>query len=147
MLRKIYCIFSHTCKGKQIFLVLQDVVHHAVTAQMGNKNDQPKKIILKDIHKTYYVKIDEIMYCEADGIYTKFVLTNQQNILVSKNLKEYESLLEPLGFVRTHHSFLVNPDKIRVFDKSEGGMLILEDGTSIPVSQRKKETVLKNLEL
>ncbi len=123
--------------GKQLAFLLE---------QMNNKSDQPKKIILKDIHKTYYVKIDEILYCEADGIYTKFVLSNHQNILVSKNLKEYESLLEPLGFVRTHHSFLVNPDKIRIFDKSEGGMLILEDGTNIPVSQRKKDTVLKNLE-
>lgn len=65
---------------------------------------------------------------------------------MSKNLKEYENLLEPLGFVRTHHSYLVNPEKIRMFDKSEGGMLILEEGTNIPVSQRKKESVLKLLE-
>lgn len=123
--------------GKQLAFLLE---------QMNNKSDQPKKIILKDIHKTYYVKIDDILYCEADGIYTKFVLIDNQNILVSKNLKEYESLLEPLGFVRTHHSFLVNPDKIRMFDKSEGGMLILDHGINIPVSQRKKETVLRMLE-
>ena len=123
--------------GKQLAFLLE---------QMNNKQELPKKIILKDIHKTYYVKIEEILYCEADGIYTKFVLINQQPILVSKNLKEYEGLLEPLGFVRTHHSFLVNPDKIRMFDKSEGGMLILEEGTNIPVSQRKKDAVLKLLE-
>ncbi len=123
--------------GKQLALLLE---------QMKNKNEHPKKIVLKDIHKTYYVKIDDILYCEADGIYTKFVLSDHQNILVSKNLKEYEGLLEPLGFVRTHHSFLVNPDKIRLFDKSEGGMLILEEGSTIPVSQRKKDAVLKMLE-
>ena len=114
--------------------------------QIKNKQELPKKIILKDIHKTYYIKIEEILYCEADGIYTKFVLVGQAPILVSKNLKEYENLLEPLGFVRTHHSYLVNPEKIRMFDKSEGGMLILEEGTNIPVSQRKKESVLKLLE-
>jgi two-component system, LytTR family, response regulator len=52
----------------------------------------------------------------------------------------------PLGFVRTHHSFLANPAKIKMYDKSDGGALILEGGHSIPVSQRKKDTVLAILE-
>jgi two-component system LytT family response regulator len=61
-------------------------------------------------------------------------------------LKEYETLLEPLGFLRTHHSFLANPDKIKMYDKTDGGALILEGGHSIPVSQRKKDAVLGLLE-
>lgn len=123
--------------GKQLSFLLE---------QMKSKNEPPKKIILKDMHKTYYVRIEEILFLEAEGIYTKFNLAGHQQILVSKNLKEYEGMLEPLGFVRTHHSFLVNPEKIKMFDKSEGGMLILEEGNQIPVSQRKRDLVLRALE-
>lgn len=123
--------------GRQLAFLLE---------QMQRKAEPPKKIILKDLHKTYYIRIDEILYLEAEGIYTRFYLTGKQDVLVSKNLKEYENLLEPLGFVRTHHSFLVNPDKIKMFDKSEGGMLVLEEGNHIPVSQRKREVVLRILE-
>lgn len=123
--------------GKQLSLLLE---------QMQHRHEHPKKIVLRDLHKTYYVKIDEILYLEAEGIYTRFYLTGQQQILVSKNLKEYESMLESLGFVRTHHSFLVNPEKIKLFDKSEGGMLLLDEGNAIPVSQRKREVVLRMLE-
>lgn len=115
-------------------------------AQLNQRSGQPGKIVLKDINKTYFVKTEEILFCEAEGIYTRFVLEDNSTILVSKNLKEYETLLEPLGFLRTHHSFLVNPSKIKLFDKSDGGTLVLENGTHIPVSQRKKDSVLKVLE-
>ncbi|MEY2830565.1 MAG: hypothetical protein RIQ33_2423 [Bacteroidota bacterium] len=104
-----------------------------------------RQIVLKDIDKTYFVKINDILFCEAEGAYTKFYLVGKQEILVSKNLRFYEELLD--GFIRTHHSCLVNPNKIKMFDKkTDSGTIILESGHSIPVSQRKKEFVLQYLE-
>lgn len=114
--------------------------------QLSGIQNQDKKIVLKDLENTYFIKIADILYCEAEGTYTKFFIAGNDSILVSKNLKEYESILEPLGFIRTHHSFLANPDKIKLFDKTDGGSLILEGGLSIPISQRKREHVLHLLE-
>ncbi|TDO26835.1 LytR/AlgR family response regulator transcription factor [Sediminibacterium goheungense] len=114
--------------------------------QLSGKTDRDKRIVLRDIDNIYFVKVSDILYCMADGTYTRFYLQNQKDILVSKNLKEYENLLEPLGFLRTHHSYLVNPDKINMYDKSEGGSLILDGGITVPVSQRKKETIISILE-
>ncbi len=114
--------------------------------QMSGKHDYEKRIVLKDISNVYFVKIKDILFCEAEGTYTRFYLFGAEPILVSKNLKEYESILEPIGFIRTHNSYLVNPDKINLFDKSNGGALVLEGGHSIPVSQRKKDFVLHLLE-
>ncbi|MEP7238898.1 MAG: LytTR family DNA-binding domain-containing protein [Ferruginibacter sp.] len=105
-----------------------------------------RRIVLKDLEKIYFIKVADILYCEAAGTYTKFFIQNSDPLLVSKNLKEYESILEPLGFVRTHHSFLVNPDKINAFDKTDGGTLILEGNHMVPISQRKKDFVLALLE-
>jgi two-component system, LytTR family, response regulator len=115
--------------------------------QVNERQDPERRIVLKDIDNMYFVKVSDILYCEVEGTYTRFHITgNQPPILVSKNLKEYESVLEPLGFIRTHHSYLVNPAKIKVFDKTDGGSLLLEGGCSIPVSQRKREAMLAALE-
>ncbi len=114
--------------------------------QLSGIHNQDRKIVLKDIDNTYFIKVSDVLYCEAAGSYTRFYFTNQQPILVSRNLKEYEEVLEGLGFLRTHHSFLVNPEKIKLFDKTDGGMLMLEGGQSVPVSQRKKDFVMQVLE-
>ena len=115
--------------------------------QMEQKQGSHKQIVLKDIDKTYFVNINSIIYCEAEGSYTKFFIEGSEPIFVSRNLRSYEELLAPSGFIRTHHSCLVNPAKIKVFDrKTDCGTLILEGGFSIPVSQRKREFVIQFLE-
>ena len=114
--------------------------------QLSDKHDHERRIVLKDIDNIYFVKVSDILYCLAEGTYTKFFLQNRPPIMVSKNLKEYENMLEPLGFIRTHHSYLVNPSKIIRFDKADGGSLILEDNLKVPLAQRKKEWVLSLLE-
>jgi two-component system, LytTR family, response regulator len=114
--------------------------------QVAGIQNQDRKIVLRDIENTWFVKVSDILYCEAEGTYTRFYLQNAGPILVSKNLKEYEEILEPLGFLRTHHSYLANPGKIKSYDKTDGGALVLEGGHSIPVSQRKKDFVMQALE-
>ncbi len=116
-------------------------------SQMG-KSDRPpvdQKIALNDAHGTYFVKIKDIIYCQADGPYTKFVITNSPSLIISKNLKEYEMLLETHKFLRCHHSFLVNSKLIAKFERTDGGILVMEDGNQIPVSQRKKDQVMEFL--
>lgn len=115
--------------------------------QLSPKNEADKQIVLKDIDKTYFIKISDILYCEAEGAYTRFYLVDNETILVSRNLHTYEELLAPANFIRTHHCCLVNPSKIKVFDrKTDSGSLILEGGHVIPVSQRKKDFVVHFLE-
>jgi len=114
--------------------------------QLGSLKNNNRKIVLKDIDNTWFIKVSDILYCEAEGTYTKFFVQHTGPILVSKNLKEYEEILEPLGFLRTHHSFLANPEKIKSYDKTGAGALVLEGGYTVPVSQRKKDFVMQALE-
>ncbi len=123
---------------KQLAVLLQ---------QFSTKPEPEKQIVIKDIDKTYFIKMNDILYCEAEGSYTKFYLSNSEPIFVSRNLRYYEDLLAPAGFFRTHHSCLVNPSKIKIYDrKTDSGTLILEGGHTVPVSQRKKDFVLNLLE-
>jgi two-component system LytT family response regulator len=106
-------------------------------------NQAEKKIVLRDNESIFFVKVSDIIRCESDKSYTKFILQNQKPIIVSKGLKEYEEMLEKFGFVRTHQSHLINMSKIIRFDKADGGSIVLENNDVVPVSQRKKEFILE----
>ena len=120
------------------FQVLKDSLDSIVTTN-------EKKIVLKDSESIYFVKVSDIVHCKAEGPYTEFYLIPQQKITISKSLKEYEELLEPYGFIRTHHSHLINIKRIIRFDKADGGTLILENKQIVPVSQRKREQIMELL--
>lgn len=111
----------------------------------GNR-DADRRLVLNDKQSTYFLRIADILFCEAEGPYTRFFSKQNDPILISKNLKEYEEMLTPMGFIRTHHSYLVNPLHIQLYDKTDGGALILEGGFSIPISQRRKDFVMHTLE-
>jgi two-component system LytT family response regulator len=106
-------------------------------------NQAEKKIVLRDNESIFFVKVSDIIRCESDKSYTKFILQHQKPIIVSKGLKEYEEMLEKFGFVRTHQSHLINMSKIIRFDKADGGSIVLENNDVVPVSQRKKEFILE----
>jgi two-component system LytT family response regulator len=114
----------------------------------GLLNDLKKeegKIVLKTQGATYLLSVSEIIRCEADRNYTRFFLLNKKNVLVSGGLKEYEDMLKPYKFIRPHHSHLVNPSYILRLDKKGSGLLILKDGSEIPVSTRKHPEIVQLL--
>ncbi|MFN8295696.1 MAG: LytTR family DNA-binding domain-containing protein [Chitinophagales bacterium] len=110
---------------------------------MNKISMEHKKIVLKDKDSIYFVKVNDIIRCHAEGPYTEFFISGGQRIIISKNLKEYEEMLEPFGFIRAHHSHLINIRKITRFDKTDGCNLIMENNDEVPVSQRKKEHLLE----
>ncbi len=112
---------------------------------MSQKKDPDAKIVLSDSESIYLIRISEILWCCAEGSYTRFVLEDGSEILVSKNLKFYESLLDPEQFIRTHHSYLVNVNHIKRFERSEGGMVVMDNGGILPVSVRKKDNLMQVL--
>lgn len=107
---------------------------------------QPSKIVLRTSDSIHVVLIDDIIRLQADGAYTTFHFVNKKPIVISKNLKEYDCLLECNGFIRSHQSHLVNLKHIVCFHKSDGGALGLTDLSRIPVATRFKDKVIRQLE-
>jgi two-component system, LytTR family, response regulator len=113
--------------------------------QVSGKPSHERQIVLKDMDATYFVRVADILYCMAEGAYTQVFIQNTDPILVSKNLHAHEELLSPSGFIRTHHSCLVNPSHIKLYDRKTDS-LVLIGGHSVPVSQRKRDWVIQYLE-
>jgi two-component system LytT family response regulator len=88
----------------------------------------------------------DILYCKAEGSYTQIVLKNNQQTLVCKNLKDFESLLAESGFFRVHHSYIINLAHVEKYVKGEGGYVVLTENHHVDVSRRKKEEFLALLD-
>lgn len=110
--------------------------------QLPNSN---KRIALPLVDKIHFVEVQHIISCKGEGSYTTIFTTEGKKYLVSKPLIEYEDILADYGFLRTHKSHIVNRSHISTFIKSDGGYLLMSDGSNIPVSRRKKEAVLLEL--
>ena len=93
------------------------------------------------------VDINEIVRCQSDGSYTVFYTTGKQTFMVSYNIGEYEKQLKAFRFLRIHNSHLVNLNHIKRYKKGRGGTVIMSDGEEIDVSARKKEELMKELNL
>jgi len=99
------------------------------------------KIVIKTTNNTHFITIEDIIYCQAEGAYTK-IITHNKTILASKNLKYFEDLLSDKNFIRTHQSYLVNASTILHI---KNNTMILNNQIEIPVSVRKKSKIIAYL--
>jgi len=91
------------------------------------------------------IEVADIVRCMADASYTHFYLTSGRTLLICRTLKEVEQALESGGFVRTHHSHLINPAFLTKIVRQEGGYLLMADGAQVPVTKSKRNWLLEQI--
>ncbi len=106
---------------------------------------EKRRLVLKTQESVHVVELDQIIRCEADRNYTSFFLLDNKRILVSKTLKEYETLLSGHNFLRVQQSHLVNIDYVDRYDKKNGGAVVMKDGSEVPLSPAKRDLFFKRL--
>jgi len=106
---------------------------------------QMKRICLATADRLEFVSVSDISLCEANGSYTNVYLKDGRKILVSKHLKEYETLLADENFMRVHNSYLVNLREVKQYVKSEGGYLLMNDNVQVSISPKKRDEFLARI--
>ncbi len=133
-------------------------VEKRMDQQQGNANienllrniKQPtteQRIALPNKDGYEFVEVSHIIYCHAEGAYTKVFLDNKKHILISKTLGDIEELLPKDLFQRIHHSTVVNIQFVTHFIRTDGGYIKLQTGEQLTVSKSKKEAVMARLGL
>lgn len=88
------------------------------------------------------LKTGDVVLLEADGSYTNVVLKTGDTVLVSRNLKDFERMLPPRKFARIHHSYIINIDYIKKYQKGDGGVVTMTNGKALSVSRANKAKLL-----
>ncbi|WP_407267759.1 LytR/AlgR family response regulator transcription factor [Tenacibaculum maritimum] len=101
-----------------------------------------RKIILSTDGKLIFLDDSEIIFVESDGNYCSIYTTNGKKIVVTKKLKEINSLLPEEHFFRIHNSYVINLNKIKEFLRTDG-YVVLENNHKIPVSRQRKSEFLE----
>lgn len=91
------------------------------------------------------VHLANIRYAKAEGSYTLLYLADiDKPLTISRPLGDVEIELGP-GFLRTHRSYLVNPDHVRGYTRTDGDQLELSNGTKVAIARDRVQEVLRLL--
>lgn len=112
-------------------------------ALMNNIHNENKKIILRTLESLYIFDLNDIVRCQSERNYTNFYINDGRKIIISKTLKDYEDVLDHPLFLRCHRSHIINLNYLDRFDKSDGGTIIMKDGSEIPLSKTSKDRFLE----
>jgi two-component system, LytTR family, response regulator len=123
---------------KQQYDLLKNIMHN-----IQSPSTDDFRLALPTKEGVHYLQPGDIIRCEAVGNYTKFFVEGGKHYLISRTLGEYDVLLAPQHFIRTHKSHLVNKKFISFIDHD--GFAVLKDKSKVEVSRRRKEEVMEAL--
>lgn len=102
-------------------------------------------LIVKAEHKTYKLKLQDIVYIKSVGEYVTFYTQNPdfpKRIMTLQSLRKLEDELLPAEqFIRIHRSYIVAIDRVKVL---EGNELTIAN-ERLPIGKTYREEVLKRL--
>ena len=102
----------------------------------------PDTIALPTTDGLTFTHVNDIVYCTADGSYTRMYMTDKSEILFSKTLGDVDELLSEYHFFRIHHSTLINLKQVKKYIRGEGGEVIMSNGQSLQVARTRKNDFL-----
>jgi two-component system, LytTR family, response regulator len=110
---------------------------------LANPKTQEDQIAIPTNDGLEFIQIKQIIRIESSSNYSKLILQGGRLMLVTRQLKDFEELLEDYRFYRIHHSHLINLSYIAKYVRGDGGQVTMRNGDIIDVSRRKKEIFLK----
>lgn len=114
----------------------EDAVKHS-----RPQNREPDLLFIKSGHKTYRLKVNDILYIEAENNYVKYV-TPERSILSLDSLSQLEQQLPATHFIRVHKSFII---AIRHVDILQKEFITIQD-QRIPVGRVYREAFFARID-
>ena len=85
------------------------------------------------------LQIRDIIRMESHSNYSHIILQGGRTIVVTKLLKDFETMLRGYGFYRVHNSHLINLSFVTKYLRGDGGQAMMQNGDIVEVSRRKKD--------
>lgn len=111
-------------------------------SQNLSKERNIERLTLQHLQGFKIIAVKDIVYLEADRNYTVFHLASRERVMVSRNMGEYEDLLDPDFFFRVHKSFIINLHHLKEYSTEDGYFAVMQDSISVIVSRRRVDEFL-----
>jgi two-component system LytT family response regulator len=108
---------------------------------------QQQKIALPNRDGYEFAQVNSILYCSAEGAYTKVIFNDKHSLLISRTLGDIEEVLPPEIFIRIHHSTIVNMNAVTHYSRTDGGYVVMNTNEKLMVSKARKDMLLQRLGL
>ncbi len=110
--------------------------------------NQHNKILVNSKTSIETIELSDVVCLESKSNYTQIYLSGSKLTLVSKTLKEFETHLctANLSFMRVHHSFIINLNKVARYIKLTDTIIMVDD-QKIPLSKSRKGTFFEWLKI
>jgi two-component system LytT family response regulator len=125
---------EHKNTNHQLDLLLENMLPKKNTYQ---------RIAIPTAEGLQFIKLNEIIYLEANINYTHFFLAGNEKYIASRTMKDFEEMLPTDIFLRIHHSYIINKNFAEKYIRGEGGQVVLSNGVILDVAKRKKAEFLK----
>lgn len=110
---------------------------------LASKKNKSLRIAIPTTEGLQFVKVNDIIYLEANVNYTHIFLSENKKYIVCHTLKDFEEMLSADTFLRIHNSYIINKNFAEKYIRGEGGQVVLTNGTILDVAKRKKAEFLK----
>jgi len=114
----------------------------ALMNNVSVSNKKIKKLAIPVKDGMQLINVPSIIYLEGDAKYTTLYLDNNERYVSSKNIGEFEEMLDADIFFRCHRSWIVNLKHVSKYLKQES-QVMLSNQKLIDVSVRKRDEFLK----
>lgn len=104
-----------------------------------------KKIELFTKGQLHYIAHKDILYIQAAGSYSTVYTSKGERLVVSKNLKALEQLLDDTDFCRVHNSYLVNARKVQTCNFQQH-FCVMIDGSEVKTAVRRRDQIKRHLQ-
>ena len=121
-----------------------DRIREHFRVKMIENGDFHRKLEVTTSGQRHFIRHSEILHVEASGSYACIYKTDGTRLMVSKNLKYVESLIDNPKFVRVHNSQLVHLNKIRQCNYRTNSITLV-NGKEIALAVRKREDLRRRM--
>ena len=84
----------------------------------ASETKELEKVLIKFGNKTFPLELNKVVYLRAERQYSYVFTSTPKKFVIKKSLREWESLLPKINFIRIHRSFIVNIDHINRIEKN-----------------------------
>jgi len=106
------------------------------------RGEQINKIAIPTQTGISFIDLNEIVYAEASNNYSRLVLIDGRNFVISKTLKDVQDVLEESHFLRIHRQYIINLNHVKHFNRNEC-ILSMINKTDIPVARNQKDRLVE----